>query len=241
GQNQIAARPLDRRSKRQRTSDLYLQRPYVPVAGELQRIQVRPQQAGSLPLVGAGPVDQPPPGRLKVDMQVDEQRRGSPDEVGAGPASRQLRQMREIRQLTDHDACRLVRVVVRQRADAGRCAAAPRVGHTLRPYRPQDADGWLASLTVRTVVLIVAGMAKGDATRETILHHGVETAARVGLSGLTIGELASATGMSKSGLFAHAKSKEALQLQVLAHAREEFIDAVIRPALAAPRGEPRVR
>ncbi len=84
-------------------------------------------------------------------------------------------------------------------------------------------------------------MAKGDATRETILHHGVETAARVGLSGLTIGELASATGMSKSGLFAHAKSKEALQLQVLAHAREEFIDAVIRPALAAPRGEPRVR
>lgn len=84
-------------------------------------------------------------------------------------------------------------------------------------------------------------MSKGDATRQAILHRGVETAARVGLSGLTIGELAAATGMSKSGLFAHAKSKESLQLQVLAQAREEFIDAVIRPALTAPRGEPRVR
>lgn len=84
-------------------------------------------------------------------------------------------------------------------------------------------------------------MAKGDATRETILHHGVETAARVGLSGLTIGELASATGMSKSGLFAHFRSKELLQLEVLREARTEFIDTVIRPALLAPRGEPRVR
>lgn len=79
------------------------------------------------------------------------------------------------------------------------------------------------------------------ATREAILHNGVEAAARVGLSGLTIGELATATGMSKSGLYAHAKSKEDLQLQVLAQARQEFIDAVIRPALATPRGEPRVR
>jgi AcrR family transcriptional regulator len=84
-------------------------------------------------------------------------------------------------------------------------------------------------------------MGKGDVTREAILHRGVETAARVGLSGLTIGELATATGMSKSGLYAHAKSKETLQLKVLAQAREEFIDAVVRPSLAEPRGEPRTR
>lgn len=84
-------------------------------------------------------------------------------------------------------------------------------------------------------------MSKGDVTRQVILHRGVEAAARVGLSGLTIGELATATGMSKSGLFAQVGSKEALQLQVLARAREEFIDAVIRPTLTAPRGEPRVR
>lgn len=84
-------------------------------------------------------------------------------------------------------------------------------------------------------------MSKGDETRQAILHQGVETAARVGLSGLTIGELAAATGMSKSGLFAHAKSKESLQLQVLEQARDEFVDTVVRPALTAPRGEARVR
>jgi AcrR family transcriptional regulator len=84
-------------------------------------------------------------------------------------------------------------------------------------------------------------MSKGALTRQAILHHGVEVAYRVGLGGLSIGALASGTGMSKSGLFAHFGSKESLQLEVLATARAEFIDTVIRPALAMPRGEPRVR
>jgi AcrR family transcriptional regulator len=84
-------------------------------------------------------------------------------------------------------------------------------------------------------------VSKGTATREAILQRGLEAASRVGLSGMTIGDLASATGMSKSGLYAHARSKESLQLQVLQQAREEFIDAVIRPTVATPRGEPRVR
>lgn len=74
-----------------------------------------------------------------------------------------------------------------------------------------------------------------------ILRKGVETAYRVGLSGLTIGALAAATGMSKSGLFAHFRSKELLQIEVLRAARTEFTDAVMRPAVQAPRGEPRVR
>ena len=78
-------------------------------------------------------------------------------------------------------------------------------------------------------------------TRQAILHQGVETAYRVGLSGLTIGELAGATGLSKSGLYAHFRSKESLQIDVLNQARAEFIDAVIRPALSVPRGETRVR
>ncbi|MFD1717723.1 TetR/AcrR family transcriptional regulator [Georgenia deserti] len=84
-------------------------------------------------------------------------------------------------------------------------------------------------------------MSKGAATRHGILVHGVEAAYRVGLGGLTIGELARATGMSKSGLFAHFRSKESLQLEVLGQAREKFVSAVIRPALATRRGEPRVR
>ena len=74
-----------------------------------------------------------------------------------------------------------------------------------------------------------------------MLDRAAAIASRVGLAGLTIGSLASSTGMSKSGLFAHFQSKESLQSQVLAHAREQFTDHVVRPALAAPRGEARVR
>lgn len=84
-------------------------------------------------------------------------------------------------------------------------------------------------------------MAKGEETRQAILHQGVEVAYRVGLTGLTIGELARATQMSKSGLYAHFRSKEALQIAVLGQARAEFVDAVVLPALRTARGEPRLR
>lgn len=84
-------------------------------------------------------------------------------------------------------------------------------------------------------------MTKGALTRQAILDHGVEVAATVGLDGLTIGSLANRTGMSKSGLYAHFGSKETLQLDVLRHAREQFSDLVVRPALTVARGEPRLR
>ncbi len=84
-------------------------------------------------------------------------------------------------------------------------------------------------------------MRKGDRTRETILDVAVRLASEVGLSGLSIGRLATELSMSKSGLFAHFHSKEALQAQTLGHASELFIEIVVRPALAARRGEPRLR
>ena len=84
-------------------------------------------------------------------------------------------------------------------------------------------------------------MGKGDETRQAVVDRAVEIAGRLGVAGLTIGSLAAATEMSKSGLFAHFRSKEALQLAVLARARESFVDEVVRPALATTRGEPRVR
>ena len=58
-------------------------------------------------------------------------------------------------------------------------------------------------------------MGKGDETRQAVLDQAMEVARRVGLSGLTIGTLAERTQLSKSGLFGHFRSKEALQLQVL--------------------------
>lgn len=74
-----------------------------------------------------------------------------------------------------------------------------------------------------------------------ILDQAVTTARFTGLAGLTIGTLAERTGLSKSGLYAHFKSKEALQLATMNHNRERFIAEVVRPALSAPRGETRLR
>ena len=84
-------------------------------------------------------------------------------------------------------------------------------------------------------------MSKGQETKTAILDEALGIASRVGFNALTIGQLAESTGMSKSGLFAHFKSKEALQLETLERGRERFTDLVIRPALAAPRGIARVR
>jgi AcrR family transcriptional regulator len=84
-------------------------------------------------------------------------------------------------------------------------------------------------------------VSKGDETRVAILDEALQLASTVGFTGLSIGQLAEHTRMSKSGLFAHFRSKEQLQLQALAHARDRFTDLVVRPALDAPRGEPRVR
>src|SRR5690606_6556544 len=68
----------------------------------------------------------------------------------------------------------------------------------------------------------------------------LEVASVQGLSGLTIGELAQTLQLSKSGLFAHFRSKERLQAAVLDAAAQAFVAQVLRPALAVPRGEPRI-
>lgn len=84
-------------------------------------------------------------------------------------------------------------------------------------------------------------MSKGDLTRSRVLDSAFESATRLGLGGLSLGELASQLGLSKSGLFAHFGSKEALQLAVIEHARARFVELVVAPALKCPRGEERVR
>ena len=107
---------------------------------------------------------------------------------------------------------------------------------TGRVERPRH----LSLLTKRTFVLFSLKLKKGQATRTAILDHGIELATQIGLEGLTIGRLASDLGLSKSGLFAHFRSKEALQIQVLDAAAERFVEEVIRPAVRHPRGEPRL-
>ncbi len=82
--------------------------------------------------------------------------------------------------------------------------------------------------------------AKGKQTRKQILDAALIVASREGLGGLTIGELAKTVGMSKSGLFAHFRTKDALELAVLEAAVDRFVAAVIHPAFQKLRGEPRI-
>ncbi|HJY76932.1 MAG TPA: TetR/AcrR family transcriptional regulator [Burkholderiales bacterium] len=82
---------------------------------------------------------------------------------------------------------------------------------------------------------------KGERTRAAILDEALRLVSKAGLDGLTIGTLADATGMSKSGLFAHFGSRDELLLAVLAHGQVEFTEVVFQPAMRKPRGLPRLR
>jgi AcrR family transcriptional regulator len=82
---------------------------------------------------------------------------------------------------------------------------------------------------------------KGERTRAAILDAALRIVSKSGLDGLTIGTLADATGMSKSGLFAHFGSREELLLAVLAHGQAQFSAVVFQPAMAKPRGIARLR
>jgi AcrR family transcriptional regulator len=75
-----------------------------------------------------------------------------------------------------------------------------------------------------------------DRSRGAILHVAASLAAQDGLEGLSIGGVASAMGMSKSGLHAHFGSKTELQLATVTEAARIFTEEVVQPALAAPAG-----
>jgi AcrR family transcriptional regulator len=62
-----------------------------------------------------------------------------------------------------------------------------------------------------------------------------------GLAGVSLGRLAERTGISKSGLFAHFRSKEELQVELLQAAEEVLRRDVIAPAMEAPEGLTRLR
>jgi AcrR family transcriptional regulator len=84
-------------------------------------------------------------------------------------------------------------------------------------------------------------MSKGEETRASILRHAVALCSVQGLEGLSIGRLAERSGMSKSGLFGHFGSKDALQQAVLESVVDDFRSRVILPALREPGGIRRLR
>src|SRR4051812_40298804 len=76
----------------------------------------------------------------------------------------------------------------------------------------------------------------GERTRNAILRTAASLASVEGLEGLSIGNLAAATGISKSGLYAHFGSKQELQLATVAEAERILTEEVVQPALTASVG-----
>ena len=81
----------------------------------------------------------------------------------------------------------------------------------------------------------------GERTRAAILHEAARLATVDGLDGLSLAHLANAVGMSKSGLFAHFRSKQELQLATVETASAIFDEQVIDPAGAARPGVARLK
>ena len=78
-------------------------------------------------------------------------------------------------------------------------------------------------------------------TRERILQHGLDLLSQSGLSGVTLGVLAQDVGMSKSGLFAHFRSKDEVQIALLRHTAEVANQHVVAPAMRAAEGLARLK
>lgn len=76
----------------------------------------------------------------------------------------------------------------------------------------------------------------GERTHAAILHAAMRIASIEGLGSLTIGRLARELGVSKSGVFAHFRSKQRLQQETVEAAGEVFEREVLEPGLDAPEG-----
>ncbi|ORA22343.1 TetR/AcrR family transcriptional regulator [Mycobacterium aquaticum] len=83
-------------------------------------------------------------------------------------------------------------------------------------------------------------LARGARARAAILASAADIASAEGLEGLSIARLAQECGTSKSNVAAHFGSKAQLQLAAVDYAGEVFTTEVIAPALAAPKGMPRL-
>lgn len=84
-------------------------------------------------------------------------------------------------------------------------------------------------------------MNNARSTRERILEQGLALMSRSGLEGVTLGLLANQVGMSKSGLFAHFRSKEDVQIGLLEYMADFANTRVVVPAMKAEDGLPRLK
>lgn len=71
---------------------------------------------------------------------------------------------------------------------------------------------------------------KGEKTKSRVLGLALDIASIKGLENTSIGDVAKASDLSRSGLFAHFQSKEQLQVDILRFAADLFVQTVIEPS-----------
>jgi AcrR family transcriptional regulator len=100
----------------------------------------------------------------------------------------------------------------------------------------------LAEKRVASLVAATDGRrVRGDETRRRIVQRAGEVATIDGLGGLSLAQLADGLGISKSGVHQLFGTKEELQLETVAAARQRFIEVVVAPVWSKPEGLPRLK
>jgi AcrR family transcriptional regulator len=80
------------------------------------------------------------------------------------------------------------------------------------------------------------GVSTRASTHDRILTQGLDILSQAGFSGVTLGILAQRVGISKSGLFAHFKSIEQVQLALLQQMMDVWTANVLTPSMRADKG-----
>ena len=83
-------------------------------------------------------------------------------------------------------------------------------------------------------------MRKGEATRAKIIEEALHQASVRGYSSVSLNDVADAVELSKSAVFKHFQSKEALQFALIEHLTNRFRDSVWLPAEPLAHGRPRL-
>ena len=81
---------------------------------------------------------------------------------------------------------------------------------------------------------------KSELTRAAIVGAALDMASAQGLESITLQVVADRLGLSKSGVFSRAGSREALQKAVIEEFGRRFLADVFVPAMQHPRGLPRL-
>ncbi|CAG0967514.1 hypothetical protein BURK2_01089 [Burkholderiales bacterium] len=81
---------------------------------------------------------------------------------------------------------------------------------------------------------------KSELSRTAIVGAALELATEKGLEALTLQAVADRIGFSKSGVFSRVGAREALQIAVIEEFGRRFLADVFVPAMARPRGLPRL-